>query len=212
MQDPRPIAVMLSAALLLGAAPVAQDAPPPAPAKDAPAPAAPAVKDAPAAQDAAKPAPGKVIEGAINVYSWAPDDSAKRVEAKDADIHRLFEDLGPVATRWYQHAITLSNPFFEGRAPGLRGNDVAAEYLQWWMKDMGLEPAFPEAGADGVTPKDGDWTSYMQRFSLTGGAPKVETASMAAPGGGALVRGEDWAVLGISGKVRRQNQAMGTRK
>ena len=203
MQDPRPIAVMLSAALLLGAAPVAQDAPPPAPAKDAPAPAP--VTDAPtpaapAAQDA--PAPGKVIEGAINVYSWAPDDSAKRVEAKDADIHRLFEDLGPVATRWYQHAITLSNPFFEGRAPGLRGNDLAAEYLQWWMKDMGLEPAFPEAGADGVTPKDGDWTSYMQRFSLTGGAPKVETASMAAPGGGALVRGEDWAVLGISGNAK----------
>ena len=151
MQDPRPIAVMLCAALLLGATMAAQDAP----AEQAPA--APAAQDA-VTQDTATPAPGKVIEGAINVYSWAPDDRAKRVEAKDADIHRLFEDLGPVATRWYQHAITLSNPFFEGRAPGLRGNDLAAEYLQWWMKDMGLEPAFPEAGADGVTPKDGDWT------------------------------------------------------
>ena len=58
---------------------------------------------------------------------------------KDADLHRLFEDLGPVATRWYQHAITLSNPFFEGRAPGLRGNDLAAEYLQWWRLQLAAQ-------------------------------------------------------------------------
>ncbi|MBM4099562.1 MAG: M28 family peptidase [Planctomycetes bacterium] len=173
--------------------------------KDAPASSeAPATQDAPAAADApAAPPAGKIIEGAVNVYSWAPDDSAKRVEAKDIDLRKVFEDLGPVATRWYQHAITLSNPWFEGRAPGVRGNDLAAEYLEFWMKDTGLEPAFPAVGTDGVTPKDGEWTSYMQEFALTGGSPKVELAQ-ASFGGKDLERGKDYAVLGISGTAKAE--------
>ena len=163
--------------------------------RDAPAPkqdeAAPQTSPAPKE-------PGKVIEGPINVYSWAPADSAKAVDAKDIDLAKVFVDLGPVATRWYQHAITLSNPWFEGRAPGLRGNDLAAEYLEFWMKDAGLEVAFPAVGADGVTPKDGPWKSYQQKFSLTGGAAKVEDGSLKA-GGADRERGKDFSVLGISG-------------
>ena len=142
--------------------------------------------------------PGKVIEGPINVYTWAPDDSAKAVDAKNIDLAKVFVDLGPVATRWYQHAITLSNPWFEGRAPGLRGNDLAAEYLEFWMKDIGLEAAFPDVGDDGVTPKDGPWKSYQQKFALTGGAPKVEQGLLSASGV-ERERGKDFSVLGISG-------------
>ena len=123
------------------------------------------------------------------------------MDAKDIDLKKVFEDLGPVATRWYQHVITLSNPWFEGRAPGLRGNDLAAEYLEFWMKDAGLEAAFPVPGDDGVTPKDGPWKSYMQKFSLTGGAPKVETAALAAAGSD-REKGKDFAVLGISGNAK----------
>ena len=188
-----PLLALALVPTLAALAPAAQDAPAKG-AADAPASDAPAAQPA-AAQDAAK---GKVIEGPVNVYTWAPDDSAKAVEAKDIDLHKVFKDLGPVATRWYQHAITLSNPWFEGRAPGVRGNDLAADYLEFWMKDMGLEPAFPAVGADGVTPKDGDWTSYMQEFALTGGAPKVETGTMRLAGK-ELERGKDFAVLGVSG-------------
>jgi hypothetical protein len=166
--------------------------------RDAPAPkqdeAAPQTSPAPKE-------PGKVIEGPINVYSWAPADSAKAVDAKDIDLAKVFVDLGPVATRWYQHAITLSNPWFEGRAPGLRGNDLAAEYLEFWMKDAGLEVAFPAVGEDGVTPKDGPWKSYQQKFALTGGAPKVEEGLLTA-GGADRERGKDFAVLGISGNAK----------
>ena len=124
-------AVSLLSTVAWAAAPW-QDAPA---TKDAPASSeAPSTQDAPAAADApAAPPAGKIIEGPVNVYSWAPDDSAKRVEAKDIDLRKVFEDLGPVATRWYQHAITLSNPWFEGRAPGVRGTDLAAEYLEYWM-------------------------------------------------------------------------------
>jgi hypothetical protein len=194
-------AVSLLSTVAWAAAPW-QDAPA---TKDAPASSeAPSTQDAPAAADApAAPPAGKIIEGPVNVYSWAPDDSAKRVEAKDIDLRKVFEDLGPVATRWYQHAITLSNPWFEGRAPGVRGNDLAAEYLEFWMKDTGLEPAFPAVGTDGVTPKDGEWTSYMQEFALTGGAPKVELAQ-ASFGGKDLERGKDFAVLGISGTAKAE--------
>ena len=179
-----PLLVLLPALLAAPAFGQGAEAPP-APAQDAPAPAD------------ATPA-GKVIEGAVNVYTWAPDDASRKVEAKDIDLRKVFEDLGPVATRWYQHAITLSNPWFEGRAPGTRGSDLAAEYLEYWMKDAGLQPAFPEAGSDGETPKDGDWTSFRQRFALTGGAPKVESAAMSV-GGAALERDKDYAVLGVSG-------------
>jgi len=181
-----------------------QDAPVEAPpqqvviTRDAPAPkqdeAAPQTSPAPKE-------PGKVIEGPINVYSWAPADSAKAVDAKDIDLAKVFVDLGPVATRWYQHAITLSNPWFEGRAPGLRGNDLAAEYLEFWMKDAGLEVAFPAVGEDGVTPKDGPWKSYQQKFALTGGAPKVEGGVLTA-GGADRERGKDFTVLGISGNAK----------
>lgn len=166
--------------------------------RDAPAPMP--VEDAPQTSPAPKE-PGKVIEGPINVYSWAPADSAKAVDAKDIDLAKVFVDLGPVATRWYQHAITLSNPWFEGRAPGLRGNDLAAEYLEFWMKDAGLEVAFPAVGEDGVTPKDGPWKSYQQKFALTGGAPKVEEGVLTA-GGADRERGKDFTVLGISGNAK----------
>ena len=56
-------------------------------------------------------------------------------------------------------------------------------------------------GDDGVTPKDGPWKSYMQKFSLTGGAPKVETAALAAAGSD-REKGKDFAVLGISGNAK----------
>ena len=197
-----PLAVAMasvSAALAFAAQdPAVKDAPK----VDAPKADAPTQDAAPAEAPAQDGSPkSKVIEGPISVYTWAPPDSAKQVDAKDIDLKKVFEDLGPVATRWYQHVITLSNPWFEGRAPGLRGNDLAAEYLEFWMKDAGLEAAFPVPGDDGVTPKDGPWKSYMQKFSLTGGAPKVETAALAAAGSD-REKGKDFAVLGISGNAK----------
>ena len=76
-------------ALAIGGQDGQQDAPPADPplqviiTRDAPAPkqdeAAPQTSPAPKE-------PGKVIEGPINVYSWAPADSAKAVDAKDIDL------------------------------------------------------------------------------------------------------------------------------
>lgn len=47
-----------------------------------------------------------------------------------------------------QHVQTLSNPYFEGRCPGTRGNRLAAEYAEFHFKGMGLEPAFEAPASD----------------------------------------------------------------
>lgn len=195
-------AMLLPAALCSAGpaqSPAAEAAPPSPPAADRPAgeAAAPAT-EAPADPPADAAPRGKVIEGAINVYTWAPDDASRKVEAKDIDLRRVFEDLGPVATRWYQHVLTLSNPWFEGRAPGLRGNDLAAEYLSFWMRETGLKPAFPDAAAGAEAPKDAPWTSYRQPFELPGTKREV-TAASARFAGAELERAKDYEVMGMSG-------------
>ncbi len=151
-----------------------------------------------AAQD--KPADTKIIEGSVNVYSWAPDDTSVAVDASNINLRKVFEDMGPVATQWYQHVITLSNPFFEGRSPGSRGIEAAADYVEFWLKHVGLEPAFPAAGADGVTPTQGAWSSYRQKFHLSGGAPRVLDAWLTA-GGNPMKEGTDFSVLAMSGNA-----------
>src|SRR5687767_6881882 len=44
--------------------------------------------------------------------------------------------------RYREHILTLANPYFEGRRPGTRGNERAAEYLEFWFKEFGLRPVF----------------------------------------------------------------------
>jgi len=54
------------------------------------------------------------------------------------------ETLADMQSRIRQHVFTLSNPFFEGRAPGTRGNLLAADYLESVFKTAGLVPAFTD--------------------------------------------------------------------
>lgn len=189
-----------------------------APAGQSPAGKAPAgespAKQPPAEQVPADGPPPKVIEGTVNPYTFAPTDRTVEVDAQNANLRKIFEDLGPVATEWYQHVLTLSNPFFEGRAPGSRGSEVATEYFEFWMKQAGLEPAFPpdaahssasaSASSGGAGPAAADshgtqsWTSYRQGFTLPGGTAEVKSASMTA-NGATLVRGKDFEVMGNSG-------------
>ena len=141
---------------------------------------------------AAKPTPpaGKLVEGeSVNPYTYAPAASpGDPNDPAQADLHRSLEAMGPVAVEWYQHVQTLSNPFFEGRAPGTRGNELAGEYVQHWMKEIGLEPAFGSKDAP----------EWFQNFELQGGAPQVESAAVAV-GGKPLERGTGYQVIGSSG-------------
>ncbi len=181
------------------------------------------------AQDAtpeAAPAPGsKIIEGRVNPYSYSPTNTEGHT---DVDLRGIFEGLGPVATEWYQHVLTLSNPFFEGRVPASRGSVIAGEYIEFYFKQAGLEPAFPVQSSD-ASKSDGsvivaasvegaiappsspsshpDWTSWRQQFDLAGAGPKLVSASASWANANApatlLDRGTAYSVLGnsASGKV-----------
>ncbi|MFO0827498.1 MAG: M28 family peptidase [Phycisphaerales bacterium] len=165
------------------ALPTKQDAPPP-PAEPASPPAAPAQK----------PGEGKSIHETVNPYGFQPKDTSVVVDAKSVNLKQVFEDLGPDAIEWYQHVVTLSNPYFEGRCPGTEGHDRAVAYLEWWMKKIGLEPAFKPDSASGT-----DGASYRQPFELTGNEPKVLSANVVVDGK-TFVRDTDYAVCAASAK------------
>ena len=92
------------------------------------APAAPASEPAPAQSENATKS--NVIEGRVDPYSYAPKNTEGHT---DVDLRGIFEGLGPVAIEWYQHVLTLSNPFFEGRVPASRGSLLAGEYIEFYF-------------------------------------------------------------------------------
>lgn len=154
-------------------------------------PAVAATVPAPAAAPSDPPKQGKVVEGRVDPYSYQPKDDGSQI-----DLRKVFEDLGPVATEWYQHVLTLSNPFFEGRLPASRGSIIAGEYIEFYFKQSGLEPAFPApVDTKGLDPtivaasSEGalqpptspsphpEWTHWRQPFDVAGGGAKVLSAS-----------------------------------
>lgn len=130
---------------------------------------------------------GRVIEGTVNPYTYVPVETGTGL-----DLRAHFESLGRDAIEWYQHVLTLSNPFFEGRAPGSRGSDLTHEYVEFWMKQAGLEPAFPSE------PESSNWTSHRQEWTLPGATVEVHSATVKIAGR-ELERGKDYQVMGNSG-------------
>jgi hypothetical protein len=113
----------------------------------------------------------------------------------------LLQSLSEDERIYMQHVTTLSNPFYEGRAPGLRGNVVAAEYLEFYFKQAQLGPLFPETvkaadGSEVVTP----FASFRQTFPA-GNEVKATVQRASIAGQGDLKPGTDFNVLGISGSA-----------
>lgn len=160
--------------------------------------------EAAAPTQAARPE-GKIVDGPRNIREFDPEDISHEVDATDINLKKVFEDLGADATLWYQHVMTLANPFFEGRAPGTRGGDLAAEYVEFYFKQYGLQPAFPAADARGEDKPGGGvetatMTSFIQPFDFASPDPKVTLNSAEAHiADDALKQSDDFAVLGVSG-------------
>lgn len=144
---------------------------------------------------------GVVIAGGLAVQRATPE--------LDEALPALLQAMSADEQRYVQHLVTLSNPWMEGREPGDRGNELAAEYLEWWFRHLGLDPIFPvaETAADGtevVSPRAG----YRQGFTF-GTRLRVDESVvrlMTAAGpygeskpGAALRAGLDYSVLGASG-------------
>ncbi len=101
---------------------------------------------------------------------------------------------------WYQHVETLSSPFFEGRAPGMRGGKLAADYVEFYFERCGLTPAFPSGKEKPGGTTQSAWTSYRQPFSFSSPSPTVQIREAeVAMDGAPLIRDEQYTVLGNSG-------------
>ncbi len=129
------------------------------------------------------------------------------------------ESMKPFEMRYHQHIYSLADPQMEGRAPGTDGNRRAATYIEFYWRQMGLEPAFvvPEAADDEDSSDDaqaikamqgtpGERT-YRQVFTAPasrrpGDSVRIEKQEVGydAPGGHATLEpGTDFNVLGYSG-------------
>jgi len=86
----------------------------------------------------------------------------------DSPIAAVLNDLGDDAKAYHAHVTTLSDPFFGGRQPGTHGFEVASDYIEFYFKSFGLEPAFEQyttsaTGADEILEP-----SYTQPFTVPG--------------------------------------------
>ncbi|MFT3685188.1 MAG: M28 family peptidase [Phycisphaerales bacterium] len=123
-------------------------------------------------------------------------------------LNEAFKTLDADEKVYFQHVTTLSNPFFEGRAPGLHGNQLAAEYVEFNFKKLGLAPAFTaaanKADGDDDQAKAAPTSAYRQSFS-TGRETVAKTQSFTYTANGkaaTLIADRDFAVRGTSGNAK----------
>lgn len=108
------------------------------------------------------------------------------------------------AAAFKAHNQTLADPSFEGRAPGSKGIELAATYVETNFRNAGLRPAFPTGEGADAKP----FTNYRQSFQL-GSSTTVTTQDVSwLPGGQAagvapntLAAGTDFNVLAFSGNA-----------
>ena len=119
--------------------------------------------------------------GDSSMFASRASRVSKRVKNVGTPVRHALDSLDADAQRYTQHPITLSNPFFEGRAPGTRGIQIAAEYLEFVLADIGLEPVFASGdetpGGMAMSARD----SYRQTLARTGFARCRRAALHPAP-------------------------------
>ena len=123
---------------------------------------------------------------AADTATTAPTRIHEFLKASDADVQVFHE-----------HVSILSSPWMEGRLPGTKGMERARDYMEYWFRQAGLEPAFQ--------PSDGGAKSYRQPFSLGGKRETVEErlAVRCADGVVEFTPGTDFQLTGFgrSGSV-----------
>ncbi len=153
----------------------------------------------------AGPAAASAANAANPVVPSTPPEQAVSIEVL---LPQLLQALSDDERLYMQHVTTLSDPFYEGRAPGSRGNEIAAEYLEFYFRQARLEPLFPQTikaadGAEVVTP----FASFRQTFPA-GSEVKATVQKSSIAGHGDLTPGADFNVLGISGNAAVEAEAV----
>jgi aminopeptidase YwaD len=117
------------------------------------------------------------------------------------DRERLLGVMGSDAAALRAHVFTLANPFFEGRCPGTIGNDLAAEYIQFYLERLGLEPAFTMPAEEPGGGHARTIGSFLQTFSAASTVDTDTQQLTVFPGDDhwLLVPNEEFTPLGVSG-------------
>ncbi|MEX0877010.1 MAG: M20/M25/M40 family metallo-hydrolase, partial [Phycisphaerales bacterium] len=99
----------------------------------------------------------------------------------------------------------IADPSMEGRVPGSRGIEQAAEYIESHLVELGLTPAFPKT----ITPEDSDpdnptevidpYGSYRQPMQM--GTHTAAVSSELIVGDTAFTPGDDFSPLAFSGSA-----------
>ncbi|MCA8968824.1 MAG: M28 family peptidase [Planctomycetes bacterium] len=109
-----------------------------------------------------------------------------QAQSKAPRIHEMLESLGEDVRTYDSHVTTLANPFLQGRLPGTRGMEIAKEYVEYWLRRAGAEPAFEVDGT----------ASWRQTFLLGQKSTIIKSAALTA-GDVQLTDGKDFVLTGL---------------
>jgi Zn-dependent M28 family amino/carboxypeptidase len=146
----------------------------------------------PLAQTGAADTPTPAVSAAADVERAAAPTTAAAPAPTDDTLRDALQAVGPDVREYFSHVVSLTNAFFEGRAADTRGDELAADYLEFHFRRMGLQPAF---GTD--TSENG----FQQTFTVRGGLDVgVASAGFAGRNSGAsFEKGVEFNPLGFSG-------------
>jgi len=115
----------------------------------------------------------------------------------ESSIAKVLAEMPEEVRIYNDHLVTLASPFMGGRLPGSRGMEIAKEYMEYYFRDAGLEPAFEATTEteDGETISAGP--SYRQAFPL-GGSMTVTESSLSM-GDQEFVHERDFVVTSLGG-------------
>lgn len=110
----------------------------------------------------------------------------------------------PQDVRTYDiHISTLAGPYMQGRVPGSEGSERAKDYIEFFLRQAGLTPAFAD-------PDGNEFSSYRQPFPLSG-TWTVERESLSAGAGDkriALKAGDEFMLTGMGQSGSASGQAV----
>ncbi len=112
--------------------------------------------------------------------------------AAASPIASALQASSPEVRVFNDHIVVLASPFMQGRLPGSRGMEIAKEYIEFHLRQAGLEPAFPpseEAPARGESA-----SSWRQPFPLSGRL-ELSSETLSVDGGPTLVSGTDFTAM-----------------
>jgi hypothetical protein len=109
------------------------------------------------------------------------DSSVQGIEGSPiADVlARMPEDVRTFDV----HISTLASPYMQGRVPGSEGAERAKAYIEYYLREAGLSPAFEDADGNAFAsyrqpfPLSGTWTVERESMSAARGDKRVELAA-----------------------------------